>query len=99
MQDPGLRRRIVHPENLPIFDRHVQEEGPTPGEIDFRIIRADGSCAGSIMVAGALLIKRSYPGIRGSNRDITERKQLETLSQSLNEINSSSTPIWILTRS
>jgi len=88
MEDPGLRRKIVHPEDLPLFDRHVQEEGPTPGEIDFRIIRADGSvrwishgCRRVFDQEGRIL------GIRGSNRDITERKHLEILSQALNDIN------------
>jgi PAS domain S-box-containing protein len=88
MDDPGFRRKIVHPEDLPIYDKHLQEEGSTPGEIDFRIIRADGEvrwvshgCRPIFDQGGRFL------GIRGTNRDITERKHLEILNQTLNDIN------------
>jgi len=88
IEHPELRRIIVHPEDLEMFDRHVQEEGLASYELDYRIVRADGSirwishaCRGIFDEEGRSL------GIRGSNRDITERKHLEMLSEVSNHIN------------
>jgi formate hydrogenlyase transcriptional activator len=88
IENPGLRRSIVHPEDLPIFDRHLQEERLAPQEIDYRIIRADGSICW--VSQGCLPIvdeEGRFIGLRGSNRDITERKHAEMLSQAANSIN------------
>ncbi len=80
MKDPGWLVRIIHPNDQTIFARHMHEfahAGKTD-EVDFRIIRADGeirwissACRPVHDRHGKLL------GIRGSNRDITKRKQAE----------------------
>jgi PAS domain S-box-containing protein len=87
IKDPELQRKMIHPEDLPLFDAHLKQEILHPREIDFRIICADGSvrwvshgCRRIFDGEGLCL------GIRGNNRDITERKHAEILSQALNNI-------------
>jgi len=88
IENPQLRRNIVHPEDLPLFDRHLQEEGLASQEIDHRIIRADGSIRWVSHGCRRILDEEGhFLGIRGSNRDITERKHIEILSQASNNIN------------
>jgi diguanylate cyclase (GGDEF)-like protein/PAS domain S-box-containing protein len=80
LADRSLLERIVHPEDRPIFEAHradAKDQRPLR-EIEYRIIRADGEirwvshrCQSVYDGAGKFL------GNRGSNRDITERKQME----------------------
>ncbi|HSD58081.1 MAG TPA: PAS domain S-box protein, partial [Methanotrichaceae archaeon] len=87
LADPNLLRSIVYPDDLEIYDRHFYEgkrEDSYEHEAEFRIVRADGSvrwishtCQSVFDDAG------KYLGTRGSNRDITERKQaVEALQDS-----------------
>jgi PAS domain S-box-containing protein len=78
--DPGLLLRIIHPDDRASFAAHQTEveEKLTWGEIEFRILRPDGSerwlahaCQPVFDEQGQIL------GRRGSNRDITERKRAE----------------------
>jgi PAS domain S-box-containing protein len=80
LKNPDLRQQIVHPDDRPLFDSHLREvERKMPsGEIEFRIICPDGSqrwishaCQPIFDQDGVFL------GTRGSNRDITEREQVE----------------------
>ena len=80
MDDPDLLLRIIHPEDRLSFVTHQNEaEGKVAsGEIEFRILRPDGSerwlahaCQPVFDEYGHVL------GRRGSNRDITERKLAE----------------------
>jgi PAS domain S-box-containing protein len=83
MRDRGLSRSIIHPDDLAAFDRHRQEEEEGEEEvlgqeIQFRIVNADGT----IRWIGHTCMRISdeegrYLGIRGTNRDITIRKQAE----------------------
>ncbi|MFK5953125.1 MAG: ATP-binding protein [Desulfobacterium sp.] len=77
---PELFIEMVHPEDLPIFKRHLQKEksSDAPGAISFRIITRGGehrwishSCRSVYDENG------QYLGKRGSNRDITETKKLQ----------------------
>lgn len=80
LSDVQLLHRIIHPEDRPTFEDHHRdvESRFVSGEVEFRIIRRDGSvrwlahaCQPVFDSAG------QYLGRRGSNRDITERKQAE----------------------
>lgn len=77
--DPALLDRVVHPDDRAEWDAHRCDIGKSPaaGELDFRIIRGDGDCR---WIAHHCIPVRSageYKGRRVTNRDITERKQLE----------------------
>ncbi|MDD5556978.1 MAG: PAS domain S-box protein [bacterium] len=80
LADPGLLRRIVHPDDLPRYDAHVRETEARKGlaEIEHRIIRADGRTA---WIAHACLPAYDgagrHLGLRGSSRDVTDRVETE----------------------
>lgn len=80
LSDPDLLRRIVHPEDRASFGRHDEDaDGQMqPGDIDFRIVRKDGEIRWINHVCMPVFDDNgSYLGSRGSNRDITRRKQAE----------------------
>ncbi len=80
MEDPTLFYRILHFEDLPNVTDHMNRSRNGAGlvEIEFRINHRDGSerwiASAFQPVYGA---ESRYLGIRGSNRDITKRKQAE----------------------
>ncbi len=79
--DPTLYERIIHPEDLPTWRQHHEEahERQQPHqEIEFRIITAQGETKWLSHVCNPVYSKDGhFMGIRGSNRDITYRKELE----------------------
>ncbi|WP_456433193.1 response regulator [Thermosulfuriphilus sp.] len=81
LRDPELYNRIIHPDDwLKVQEHRQAKRNPQgePEEIDFRIIRADGTERWIGHVCQAVYGKDGrYLGIRGSNRDITSRKELE----------------------
>jgi PAS domain S-box-containing protein len=80
LTDPDLLFRIISPEDKSSFIRHLVEvhHKHSPGEIEFRIIRPDGSLRWIGHVCQpAYDEKGCFLGLRGSNRDITERKCAE----------------------
>ena len=80
VDDPGLMRRIVHPDDQALFAAHETHCGSglgAQGEIEFRIVHRDGrvrwlahSCRPMLDGSGSRI------GQRGSNRDVTDRKEL-----------------------
>ncbi|MBU5612364.1 ATP-binding protein [Geomonas azotofigens] len=82
--DPELLHRIVHPDDLASYERHVRDSFcGTPTPIDFRIIRKDGEIRWIAHVCRLVYTSGGAAnGIRGSNRDITDRK---TADQALRE--------------
>ena len=78
--DPGLRRRVVHPDDLAAFDRHLVEVETERAqhEIEFRILHPNGTVRWIAHVCQPVFDEHGrYLGVRGSNRDITERRQAE----------------------
>jgi PAS domain S-box-containing protein len=83
--DKDLMQRIIHPEDIEIFDKHKHSDEEGDKEfVEFRIITKEQKtewighkCQKVFNKEGKLL------GIRGSNRKITERKKIEqTLKES-----------------
>jgi two-component system, sensor histidine kinase and response regulator len=78
---------IIHPEGREIFQNHIDDlTVPDSGELECRIIAKDGSerwiahhCQPIVGQQGEVL------GRRGSNRDITSRKQAEMVLQESEE--------------
>lgn len=80
MVDSDLLLRIIHPEDRLSFIRHLdeEEERRTGGEIEFRILRPDGSERWLAHVCQPVFDELGhFLGRRGSNRDITDRKRAE----------------------
>jgi len=79
--DPGLRRRVVHPDDIKAFDQHVVDEAnQIQCEIEYRILRPDGVCRWIGHNGQSVFDENGrYLGVRGSDRDITERKKADEL--------------------
>jgi PAS domain S-box-containing protein len=79
LEDPGLRVRIVHPDDRPAFERHVLDvEGRHDrGGLEHRIVRKDGSVRWIGHVCQPVQEGDRYLGKRVSDRDITDRKDAE----------------------
>jgi len=86
LADPDLLLRIIHSDDLPGFVIHQNtiEPGPSLGELEFRIIRPDGSFRWLSHTCLPVFDESGRTGgRRGSNRDITERKRdAESLRES-----------------
>ncbi len=80
--DPKLLLRIVHPDDLHIYEGHshrMNEQG-MPEPIDFRIITRNGDCRWISHICRPVYAPTGEAaGHRVSNRDVTERKQIEEL--------------------
>ncbi len=91
LSKPGLRRALVHPDDLKRFDEHQRtvEHVHAVGENEWRFKHTDGTwrwiahaCIPIYSDSGA------YLGCRGSNRDITQRKRVEESERNIAERNS-----------
>jgi diguanylate cyclase (GGDEF)-like protein/PAS domain S-box-containing protein len=99
--DPGLKERIIHPEDRKLFDGHYHGPDSENGakSLTFRINHADGSTRWIEHICRPILDANGvYQGIRGSNRDITGRKETEEALKRSEErfrtiFNSSADPI------
>ncbi|MEI6567080.1 MAG: PAS domain S-box protein [Verrucomicrobiota bacterium] len=80
MNDNELLLKIIHPDDLQVYLLHQQKarENLTPGSLYFRIITKDGEIRDIEHVCQPVYNDAGlYIGIRGSNIDITERRQAE----------------------
>jgi PAS domain S-box-containing protein len=91
--DADLFHRIVHPEDRNRFDNHFSDchRRRAPGKLEYRLFRRDGTVRWIDHVCQPVFNgSGDFLGIRGSNRDITERKQAEEnvalLNFSLNKV-------------
>jgi len=83
IENPKLLNDIVHPDDQIIFHYHKQMEDEAiemTREVQYRIVRQDGSIRWIGHVCRPIFNKTgSWIGVRGSNRDITNRKETEEL--------------------
>lgn len=81
IENPKLLFEIIFPEDLNTYHHHKQKEETnkqTNLEIQFRIIRKDGNIRWIGHLCKSVYDDEGiFIGIRGSNRDITERKEME----------------------
>jgi PAS domain S-box-containing protein len=78
--DPTRLLEIVHPDDRYILESHMETDLPTdkpPCNLEFRIIRGDGQTRWVSHSCWSVYSKGVYAGRRGSQRDITERKESE----------------------
>ncbi|MBI5953442.1 MAG: PAS domain S-box protein [Chloroflexi bacterium] len=79
-QDPSLLEKIVHPNDRPLYKRHMQEEveKAEPLSLDFRIVATSGDVRWISHACQRVHGPDGRPmGRRASNRDITQRRQAE----------------------
>ena len=80
ISDPQLGIRLVHPEDLNLFFAHTDEveKRSQMGEVEFRILRKDGRAVWISHACRPIFDDEGrYLGVRGSNRDITDRKEAQ----------------------
>ncbi|OGW47915.1 MAG: hypothetical protein A2078_06800 [Nitrospirae bacterium GWC2_57_9] len=79
LRTPGLIHDIIHPEDRPSYERHFRQDiaAPEHEEIDFRIFTRSGQAKRIFHVCGPIYQGGSLLGRHVSNRDVTDRKQLE----------------------
>ncbi len=80
MEDPDLIYKIIHPEDLPKFHSHHQNQGTSrhTTSVDIRIITREGEKRWIHHICQPIYnADGEYIGIRASNRDITRRKMME----------------------
>ena len=86
LADDGLLARIVHPDDRLSFLEHKKKRLEAGGgghlhdreEVTFRIVRPDGAIRWIGHVCSTLVDEEGrFLGLRGSNRDITDRKEAE----------------------
>lgn len=79
-EDPQLMSRIVHPDDRDEFDAHMSQDQGTsePFGLEYRIVRRDGTIRWIGHICQPVFDAHGlFLGRRGSNRDITDRKQAE----------------------
>jgi len=89
IKDPDLLLKIIHPDDKSSSIRHQieVEEKHTTGEIEFRILRPDGSLRWIAHACQPVFNEQHrFLGRRGSNRDITERKEIEKRIEATNAL-------------
>ncbi|MCJ7434173.1 MAG: GAF domain-containing protein, partial [Anaerolineales bacterium] len=80
MADTNLITWIIHPDDLPGYERHQREikETPALGKLEFRVLHLDGTSRWIEHACQPVFDDKGvFLGTRGNNRDITERKQAE----------------------
>jgi PAS domain S-box-containing protein len=86
--DPKLLSRIVHPDDLSLFQAHVKQTKniDTANQLEFRIVRRDGAIRWIGHLCQPVFDDQGrFAGRRGSNRDITARNQAEQALQDSSE--------------
>lgn len=82
--DPGLFLQIIHPEDREVVAEHqrLAQSQATAGEIQFRIICRDGAIRWMSHICQPIYDEHgSHLGVRGSNYDISIRKEAEAAFQ------------------
>jgi PAS domain S-box-containing protein len=89
--DPGLFRRIIHPDDQAIIDEHERVQhtpDAPPATIEYRIITASGEVRWVEHVCQAVHADDgTFLGRMGAKRDITRRKEIEQERERLEEEN------------
>ena len=84
LDDPELFSRIIHPDDRNRVDHHLEDRklNKLSSEMEFRILRPDGAVRWIGHACQPVFDDNErFLGTRGSNRDITERKQAEEALQ------------------
>ncbi|MBP1715304.1 MAG: diguanylate cyclase, partial [Deltaproteobacteria bacterium] len=84
LADPSLRGTPIHPDDRERFEAHLNsvERAQVVGEDEWRFLRPNGTYRWVAHVCRPVFDETGrFLGVRGSNRDITERKRMEETSR------------------
>jgi PAS domain S-box-containing protein len=84
IENPSLLREMIVPEDKDKWDRHVHgsDQNAGPREMQFRIKRSDGEIRWIEHACQPVFTRENqFLGFRGSNRDLTGRKQVDEALQ------------------
>lgn len=88
LKNPRLLFEIIHPDDLKGFQSHKKTEGLCQignHEFQYRIVRNDGSIRWIGHECQPIYDEsNNFKGVRGSNRDISERKNIDQLLETSN---------------
>lgn len=89
LNNPHLLHDIIHPDDIKSFLSHRKNKELNQvkdSELEYRIVRPDGSVRWIGHVCQSITDEMGInKGIRGSNRDITRRKEMEQLLKTSNQ--------------
>ncbi|MGE5394978.1 MAG: PocR ligand-binding domain-containing protein [Candidatus Saccharibacteria bacterium] len=89
LNNPHLLYDIIHPDDLRSFHSHRKNKELNQvkdSELEYRIIRPDGSVRWIGHICQPITDEMGFnKGVRGSNRDITRRKEMEQLLKTSNQ--------------
>jgi PAS domain S-box-containing protein len=83
-ENPALLETIIHPDDLASYRNHLRETkaGQSVGRAEFRILDTDGQVHWIEHLCQPVFDEEgTWLGIRGNNRDVTNRKKTEGLQQ------------------
>jgi PAS domain S-box-containing protein len=86
--DKELLKKIIYPEDRHAMDHHMMHgfKQPEPNAVDFRIIHRNGDIRWIAHVCQPIYnAQGEFIGRRASNRDITERKRIESALKETNK--------------
>jgi PAS domain S-box-containing protein len=84
LADPDLLLRLVHPDDRPRFEERMRAltADRLCDEFEFRIVHRDGTVRWLAQACQPVFSERGeYLGVRGSNREVTDRKRAEEALQ------------------
>jgi diguanylate cyclase (GGDEF)-like protein/PAS domain S-box-containing protein len=84
LHDPGLFHRIIYPEDRAAYNsiQRAFREKREPAECEFRIVAPDGEVRWISQVVQPVFDDQGFfMGLRGSNRDVTQRRLIEDALQ------------------
>ena len=77
MENPKLLLEMVHADDLGRFEEYAKAALTAPMELEFRIVGRDGAIRWVAKVCHPVRENGEFLGVRGSIRDVTERKKIE----------------------
>lgn len=75
--NPQLFAKIIHPDDIGIYNKHLEDFRRPKSELEFRIITKNGEVKWLSHLCSPIFVEDKFLGRRVSSRDITDRKRLE----------------------
>ncbi len=77
IDNPYLFAKIIHPDDVDTYNKHLENFRRPKSELEFRIITKSGELKWLSHLCSPIFVEDKFLGRRISSRDITDRKRLE----------------------